>query len=168
MIRWHEGIQDLMRPLASIRPHWRDPLTEDVDVINERIDRIGVFAPILASKRTGEILAGRGLYEALLSRGCVMGPVLEVDDETDEEALVVLVSSYAIVQEAWLDPGLEIPLLKDLVESKLGLIGTGYDNGIFERREAQLEEEMSEAFGEGPPTIECPSCHATIEIDRMR
>ena len=167
MIRYHDDARRLLKRLDLIRPHYRNPITEDIDDVNAHIDRVGIYAPILVSRRTGQILAGGGLYEALLSRGVAMAPVMEADDEDDEEALVMLISSYAIVQEAWLDPGLEMPLLKELAESKLGLFGTGYDETIFARREMEMEDEMARN-GEGVPTITCPSCHALIEIDRMR
>jgi hypothetical protein len=168
VIRYHEDVRHLLKRLDLIRPHYRDPLDADVDEINVLIDRVGVGWPIIVSRRTGQILGNRGLYEALLSRGETHGPVLFTDDETDEEELVLLVSQYATIREAWLDPGLEIPILKELMQSDWGLAGTGYDTSIFDRRQAEIEDAMAEGFSEGAPTIECPKCHTTIEIDRVR
>lgn len=168
MIRYHADAMRLMKPLDSITPHYRNPITEDIDAVNALIDRVGVYAPILVSRRTGQVLAGEGLYEALLSRGEEYGPILFTDDETDEEELVILVAEYAITTEAWNDPGLEIPILKELAASEWGLTGTGYDDSILERRAQELEDALEQGFGEGPPTITCPSCHVTIEIDRVR
>ena len=168
MIRYHDDVKRLLRPLDQIRPHHRSPISEDVDAVNILIDRVGVGWPILVSRRTGQVIGNPGLYEALLSRGETEGPILYTDDETDEEELVILISQYAIPREAWIDPSLEIPLLKELMASDWGLEGTGYDEGIFERRQNEIEEAMDAAFGEGVPTIECPKCHTTIEIDRVR
>ena len=168
VIRYHEDARLLLKRLDLIRPHYRNPISQDVDAINALIDRVGVGWPILVSRRTGQILGNAGLYEALLSRGEVHGPILFTDDTTDEEELVILVSQYALTSEAWIDPGLEIPILKELMTSEWALEGTGYDVGIFERRAQEFEDAMAEGFSEGAPTITCPKCHATIEIDRMR
>lgn len=168
MIRYHDDARRLLKRLDLIRPHYRDPISEDVDAVNALIDRVGVYAPILVSRRTNQILAGRGLYEALMSRGETYGPILFTNDETDEEELVILVAEYAITAEAWNDPGLEIPILKELADSDWGLLGTGYDIGILERRASEMEEAMEHAFSEGAPTITCPKCRTTIEIDRVR
>ena len=168
MIRWHADVVALLKPLSEIRPHYRDPLTEDIDAVNAQIDRIGVCRPILASRRTGQIVGNRGLYEALLSRGETQGPVIYTDDANDEEELFLLVSLYAITAEAFNDPSLEVPILKELAESDWGLLGTGYDISIFERRAQELEEAMENAFGEGPPVIRCPECNHEFEIDRVR
>lgn len=168
MIRYHDDARRLLKRLDLIRPHYRNPITEDIDEVNAHIDRVGVYAPILVSKRTGQILAGSGLYEALLSRGETHGPVVFTNDETDEEELVILVGQYALLTEAWNDPGLEMPVLKELYESEWGMRGTGYDSSIIERRAQEMEDALETMLGEGPPTITCPKCHATIEIDRMR
>ena len=168
MIRYHDDARRLLKRLDLIRPHYRNPITEDIDDVNAHIDRVGVYSPILVSKRTGQILAGGGLYEALLSRGETHGPILFTDDETDEEELVILVAQYALITEAWNDPGLEIPILKELAESDWGMVGTGYDHSILERRAQEMEDALEAGFSEGPPTITCPKCHATIEIDRVR
>lgn len=168
MIRYHTGTVELMRRLDSIHPHQMNPLSEDVEEIDRTIDRVGVFLPIVVSSRTGDILAGEGLYNALLARGETEGPILLADDESEEEALVMLLASYAHIQAAWVDPGLEVPVLKTLMETEWGLVGTGYDEGIFDRRMAELQELSEGIMGEGPPTIQCPNCHTTIEIDRMK
>jgi hypothetical protein len=168
MIRYHDDARRLLKRLDLIRPHYRNPITEDIDAINELIDRVGIYAPILVSRRTSQILAGPGLYEALLSRGETYGPILFTDDETDEEELVILVAEYAITTEAWNDPGLEIPILKELYESDWGMRGTGYDDSIIERRAQELQDALETTFGEGPPTVTCPSCKKTFEIDRVR
>lgn len=168
MIRYHPGVRPLIRDLDRVVPHYRNPISVDPDVVNQLIDRIGVYWPILISARTGEVLHDLGLYEALLSRGETRGPVLEVDDANDEEALVALTAHYAIIQEAWVDPGIEMPNIKDLLATDWGLLGTGYDESIVDRRLAEMQEAIEAGFSEGPPTIQCPSCHATIEIDRVR
>lgn len=168
MIRVHDSLRPLMSALANITPHYRNPVSYDIDGVNHLIDRVGVCWPIIASARTNEILFDGGMYEALMSRGERFGPVIYLDDANEEEALVILVAHYAFVQEAWLDPGLELPLIKDLMATEWGLVGTGYDDGIFDRRMTELEEAMENGFGEGPPTVTCPGCHRVFEIDRVR
>jgi hypothetical protein len=166
VIRYHDSVKPLLLSLAPIRPHYRNPVSVDPDQVNALIDRLGVYWPILVSSRTGEIIHDLGLYEALLSRGETHGPILFVDDDNDEETLAALTAHYAIIREAWLDPGIEVPNLKELAETDWGLLGTGYDDSIFERRLAEMNEIIDGL--ETTPTIECPHCHATIEIDRVR
>lgn len=166
MLRIHEDLLPLMRPLDTLTPHYRNPISYDVEEVDGLIDRVGIHWPIVVSRRTNEILFDAGLYEALMGRGEVEGPVLYVDDTNEEEALVMMVSFYARIQEAWVDPGLELPLIKDLMETDWGLVGTGYDASIFDRRMAELQEGFDSH--EGAPTVQCPSCKTTFEIDRMR
>lgn len=163
MIAFHQHAETLLHPLDDITPHIRNPVNDDVEEIIAHVQRVGVYNPIVVSRRTKEILGNYGLYEALLALGETHGPVLWVDDDNEEEAVVIMLGLYAIPAMAWIDPGLEIPLLKELLETERGLIGTGFPEEILANRLAELEED-SMGF-EGAALIQCPNCHHRFESD---
>jgi hypothetical protein len=50
MIRFHEGVQDLMVSAEAIQPDPRNPNNGDIDAIIESITVNGVYRPVYAAK----------------------------------------------------------------------------------------------------------------------
>lgn len=126
MIRFEESLRGQMVPAGDIKPHPDNYNNGDVDEIEQSLILDGCYRPIYASKRTGHILAGHHLYEALLRQGLREVPVSWIDtDEAGE--LRIIAKDNQIARLARPDPGLLLKMLKKVAAGEHGLAGTGFN-----------------------------------------
>jgi ParB-like chromosome segregation protein Spo0J len=167
----HESLMPDMVDAALVKPHHENANNGDVDAIVESMDRVGIYRPIIVSRRSGRILAGHHVYEAMLREGFEQVPVKYVDVDEDKER-VILLGDNGIARRAWLDPALEIDLLKRVMEAgddvSESLLGTGYDAQMV----AALVQAHSTPFHPSGSSVNsrdvtCPACgeRFTLEVD---
>lgn len=116
-----------MASATAVTPHPANANNGDVEEIVASMQIVGCYRPIYASARSGHIVGGHHVYEALLSQGHQRVPVKWVDCQSDEDELRVLAADNAIAKRSRMDPGLELDMLEALHGTELGLVGTGYE-----------------------------------------
>lgn len=167
MIRFDSSLEDLMVPAQNISPNPDNPNNGDTDEIVASILRVGCYRPIVASRKTGYILAGHHLYAALLELGAKMVPVVWSDAD-DESQLRIMLGDNKIARLARLDESLELDLLERLAATEVGLSATGYRDAELEKLRDRLLSDINEPLAidlTGAERliheIECPQCHYT-------
>ena len=164
-LRFAPGLADIMFPISQLRPTPHNPNNGDVDAVVASMVKYGVYAPIIANKNTGEILAGHARYAALMELGAKMAPIVWTDHD-DDESLGVLLGDNKIARLARMDESLELEALKRLAATDSGLLGTGYTDRDIERLAEKLLKDMEEPLQVNLSgnerlihEIECPACH---------
>jgi len=134
----HSGVT-AMTPLASLRPHPRNPRRGDLEAIKQSLSHHGQYRPIVANGRTGEVLAGNHVFRAARELGWKQIDVSFVDVSEEEATRIVLVDNRTSDLAAY-DDELLVELLSDLDD----LSGTGFD-------EQALDDLLDEV---APPPLE--------------
>lgn len=147
MIRFHDHLTDSLTDIEAVSQHPDNPNSGDIDAIAESMSVNGVYAGVLAQKSTGYILAGNHRYAALLSLGAKQIPVAWIECDHERATRIMLADNRTTRLGRDNEHDL-LALLKDLSESELGLIGTGFT----EQDMGYIAEETS-GFGETGPTL---------------
>ena len=124
-VKFHPALEPLMDDITKVRPHPDNPSSGDLEEIAVSIEVNGMYRPVEAQASTGYILAGNTTYAACLALGGLKIPVVWLDVD-DEAALRILLGDNAYARLARMDVGLLAPSLEALLETELGLLGTGY------------------------------------------
>lgn len=125
-------------PVERLRPHPRNARQGDVGAICESIEANGFYGAVLAQRSSGFILAGNHRYVAAKHAGLAELPVFWVDVDDDRALRLLLVDNRANDLASYDDAALA-ELLRELVDSPLGLEGTGYDGDALDELLADLE-----------------------------
>jgi len=117
-------------PLEQLKPHPRNYRTHPDDEITHLIESIranGIYRNVVVA-RDWTILAGHGVVEAARRLGISSIPVYQTEYDPDEpRALKLLVGDNEISHLTMNDDRVLTELLRELNESDLTLLGTGYD-----------------------------------------
>lgn len=97
----------------------------DVQAIVDSIKVNGFYSPIVAQRKTHQIIAGNHRYLAALRLGMKQVPVVWVE-VSDVEAKRIMVADNRTTRLGHDDEALMADLLEELYESNDGLFGTGY------------------------------------------
>ena len=124
MIR--KELADLAVPIDSIKPHPRNVRQGDIGAISGSLQQHGQYRPIVVQKSTGLILAGNHTYKAAKALGWKEVAATFVDCD-DEQALRILLVDNRANDLATYDDSALSEMLKELLETDLGLDGTGFD-----------------------------------------
>lgn len=147
-VRYADGLWPLMVPIDSIQQHPDNYNNGDLDAIIESITVNGFMSPLIVQKSTGYILAGNHRWQALHAMGATEVPAVMADVSNDRATRYLLAdnrtASLAVVDEA-----AQFALLRELAESEDGLIGTGFDQGAYERMLMDLANPDPIGDGEG-------------------
>jgi hypothetical protein len=123
--------QNIVIALDQLKPHernYRGHPDDEIAHIMESIRSNGFYRNIVISQ-DGTILAGHGVVEAARKLGIEHIPAYRVDyDANDPRAIKLLVSDNEISHLAASDDRALTELLRELNETDLGLLGTGYDD----------------------------------------
>jgi len=130
-VRFHEQVQHLLLPIESVTRHPDNPREGDVDAITESIEVNGFISPVIVQKSTGRIIAGNHRYDALMSLGSDVIPVIQVDVD-DTAALRFLLADNRTSDLGRYNDQALIDALLVLQDGDLGLLGTGYDQQALE------------------------------------
>ncbi len=126
-------------PISSLRPHPRNPRRGDLEAVKDSLSHHGQYRPVVANRRTGEVLAGNHVYRAASELGFSEIAATFVDLSDDEALKIVLVDNRTS-DLAGYDDALLVELLSELGD----LSGTGFD-------EAALDDLLEEV---APPPYE--------------
>ncbi|MDB4884556.1 MAG: modification methylase [Gemmatimonadetes bacterium] len=112
-------------PLASLKPHPRNPREGDIVAIGESIRVNGFFGAVLVQRSTGYIIAGNHRSLAAAQRGLTHLPVFLVD-VGDAEALKILLVDNKANDDASYNKAELSDLLQEILRADGTLDGTGY------------------------------------------
>lgn len=157
-------LEALMVDATSIHPHPHNPNNGDTEAIVESMVTDGVYRPIYASRASGNIVAGHHVYEALLSQGMDRVPVLFLDVDEEEE-LRILAKDNRIAQLAWMDPALELALVKRIASTEQGLVGTGYDDQWMLKAVTAASVPFVPQGDLSSVQVTCPNCEHTFDLE---
>jgi hypothetical protein len=117
-------------PLDQLKPHPRNYRSHPEDEIEHLVESIranGIYRNIVIACE-GTILAGLGVTLAARKAGYISVPVYRAPFGPDDpRAIKLLVADNEISHLAENDDRLLTELLRELEESQIGLLGTGYD-----------------------------------------
>lgn len=131
------GAEDVA--VSRLKPHPRNANQGDFGAIQQSIERNGFFGRIVANRRTGHILVGNHRWQVARQMGFETVPVEWVDVDAEAELRILLADNrtarLGIDDEAKL-----AELLAELVNTPLGLEGTGFDGDDLDRLIADLAD----------------------------
>jgi hypothetical protein len=112
-------------PVSAIHPHPSNPRRGNVEAIADSIEHNGFYGVIVASRRTGNIVAGNHRYRAMVEMGETTVPVQYLDITPDEERRILLADNKT-ADDAGYDDAALTELLSSLQTTDAGLAGTGW------------------------------------------
>ncbi len=124
MVNYQDALDPLMVPIDTIKQNPENYNSGDVEMIVESIVTNGMYRPVYVSRETNEIAAGNHTYEACLSLGAEVIPVVWLDGNSTDMIRTMLVDNK-IASLARPDIGQELMLLERLAAED-SLVGTGY------------------------------------------
>ncbi len=127
-------------PIASLRPHPRNPRRGDLEAVKESLRHHGQYRPVVANRPTGEVLAGNHVLHAARELGFAEIAATFVDLDEEEATKLVLVDNRTSDLATYDDE-----LLAELLSGLDDLAETGFD-------EAALSDLLDEAAP--PPPYE--------------
>ena len=121
-----ETLSALAVPIDSLTPYQDNPRRGDLEAIKESLAVNGQYRPIVANRRTGEVLAGNHTLRAAEQLGWTRIAVtwVDVDDETARRIVLVDNRSNDLA-------GYDDALLASILEDLPDLEGTGYDQAAL-------------------------------------
>ena len=122
-------------PIDDVHPYEHNPRRGDLAALTESLEVNGQYRPIVANRRTGDVLAGNHTWQAAKALGWTHIAVswVNVDDET--AARIVLVDNRTNDLATYDDTA-----LAGLLESLPDLAGTGYDDAFLAELLADEDE----------------------------
>lgn len=125
MVRFHEGLEPLLRPIDEVEPAPYNYNNGDVEEVCTSIEVNGMYRPVYVQKSTGHIIAGNHTWLACKTLEAQVVPVVELDLD-DTQAKRIMVADNQIARLAQPDNGLLVALLNEIEErADNGLVGTG-------------------------------------------
>ena len=169
-IYFHESSQPHLVDISTIRPDPRNENSGDVDAVVESIVTNGFYGACIADQ-DGMLIAGHTRYDALHSLGSDQIPVLTVHVTTEDQRTRIRVGDNRTTRLGRDDPALMLKTLESLLESDMGLMGTGYQDNDVEILRATLEgplefDEEEFAKQRSGHVCVCPRCGWTSEKGR--
>lgn len=137
-----------MVPVGGLISHQRNANQGDLGAIYESIKANGFYGSLIVQRSTCQILSGNHRFLAAQKLGYRELPVTWVDC-SDEEALRILLVDNRTARLGVDDPTKLAELLKELVGTDTGLLGTAYDTDFLD--DLLLDLERTAAPVETPP-----------------
>lgn len=119
------GIEELLVPIDSVKPHPRNPRVGDVKKIAVSLELNGQFRPIVVNRRDGSILAGNHTWKAAKSLGWTEIGATFVDADEDAAQRIMLADNR-LAELGRYDESELLALLQDVALTAEGLAATGY------------------------------------------
>lgn len=167
--RVHQDLIPLLTPVDQVRQHPMNPNNGDVDVVIEAIQTNGFADAIGVDRKTGFILEGHTRYAAVLALGGEEIPVVWLDFETEDAALLHLLMHNRSNRLGKDDLGMLEQALTHLEEAHGSLLGTGFTSDYLEAIHEALsgpldlgEQEADYARQRSGREMTCPSCGFTF------
>src|SRR4051794_34909650 len=138
-------VDDLQVPIRELRPYGRNPRRGDLAAIKQSLARKGQYRPVVANRRTGEVLAGNHTLLAARELGWEQLAVTYVDVDDDQAKRIVLVDNRTNDLA-----GYDSQLLAELLEELPQLEGSGYDQAALDELLDELGPEPLDEDGLAP------------------
>jgi len=144
-------------PIDDLKPHPRNARKHADEAIDKSIAANGFYKPVVASSRSGYILAGHGSWERAKAAGFTEIPVYFIEAQDEAAELRIMAADNRTND---LSPGYDDQMLAEMLQSVQseagGLEGAGYDQEAFDEvlkraGDALLTPEGSVAEDEPPP-----------------
>lgn len=116
-----------MTPTNEISEHPDNANRGDIAVIKESIRVNGFYSPVIAQESTGYVIAGNHRLRAALELGIPEIPVVWLDVD-DEQATRIMIVDNRSTRLGYDDTEALSAALSQLVESEVGLLGTGFSH----------------------------------------
>jgi ParB-like chromosome segregation protein Spo0J len=113
--------------INSIKAHPKNVRQGDIGAISESLKAHGQYRPIVVDRRTNQILAGNHTWRAAKSLGWSQIAVGFIESKDDDDATRILLADNRATDLASYDDTGLAELLKELITSDEGLLGTLYD-----------------------------------------
>ena len=143
--------------INALRPYSRNPRRGNLEAIKESLTTNGCYRPLVANRRTNEILAGNHTWRAAKELGWSEIAVSWVDVDAETAARIVLVDNRSNDLATYDDEALAA-LLDELPE----LEGTGYDRDDLDALLAELGK--AEPSEDEPPPLPASPTTRTGEL----
>lgn len=127
-------LKTLATPIDKLTPYRGNPRRGNLDVLCESLKTHGQYRPVVANKRTGEVLAGNHTLAAAKALGWAQLAVTWVDVDDEEAKRIVLVDNRSNDLAGYDDAEL-VALLASLPD----LTGTGFDDEALKELLAGLD-----------------------------
>ena len=118
-----ETLAALTVPIDELKPYGKNPRRGNVALIAESLQQNGQYRPVVANRRTSEVLAGNHTVAAARSLGWSDLAVTWVDVDDEAAARIALVDNRASDLA-----GFDDQVLADLLQELPDLAGTGYSD----------------------------------------
>jgi DNA modification methylase len=135
-VRVPADLEKLLVPIDSLREREGNPRQGNLEAIKESLRVNGQYRPVVANKRTSEILAGNHTYKAARDLGWEEIAATWVDADEDQAARIVLIDNRANDLAEYDDQALW-NMLSELDD----LEGTGYDETALTHLLQELGED---------------------------
>jgi ParB family chromosome partitioning protein len=160
-VYFHEASQPHLVDISTVRPDPKNENNGDEDAVVDSILTNGFYGAVIADQ-DGMLIAGHTRYNALLSLNSEVIPVLRVNVISEEQRTRIRVGDNRTTRLGHDDPALMLKTLEELLETDLGLAGTGYEDHDLEALRLRLEplefEEEEFAKQRSGHVCECPRC----------
>lgn len=147
-------LRPLLVDIDTLRPDPDNPNNGDVEATAESIRVNGFLGVITVNKETREIAGGHTRVNAMIMLGERQIPAIEVVRDPVAHKRFLVADNHT-ARLAVMDNGLLAPILLDLKESDIGLMGTGVTDAVFERILADVvapeTPDVDHAFGQPAP-----------------
>lgn len=150
-VRWAKGLEALLRPIDSVKPHPNNPNNGDVDSVIESIKVNGFNQVITIDEKTGYIEAGHTRWAALHALGSDVAPFVYVDHDAKGMARY-LVADNQTGRKARMDEMQLAAILTELRAGEMGLTGSGFTDDEYidlVEKLAKMQEEEPDVSGDG-------------------
>lgn len=117
----------LATPIDELKPYARNPRRGKLGVIIDSLEKHGQYRPVVANKRTGEVLAGNHTLAAARALGWTHIAASWVDVDDDQAARIVLVDNRSNDVAGYDDTE-----LLELLQSLPDFEGTGFDQAFVD------------------------------------
>lgn len=133
-------------PLDSIDEHPENPRRGDDGAVAESVGAHGFFGAIFVQRSTGHVIAGNTRLRVMRSTGAETIPGFWLDVDDDQARQIMLIDNRAADRAGYDDEQL-VAVLRTLVESEKGLVGTGYDSPAYEMLLQQVDSDDDGILG---------------------
>ena len=121
-----DTLATLAVPIDDVHPYEHNPRRGDLEALTASLKVNGQYRPIVANRRTGDVLAGNHTWQAAKALGWDAIAVSWVDVDDEEAARIVLVDNRTNDLATYDDTA-----LADLLSTLPNLDGTGYDDAFL-------------------------------------
>lgn len=160
-VYFHEASVPFLVPIETIHPDPGNENNGDVDAVIDSILTNGFYGAVIPDQ-DGMLIAGHTRYNALHALGATHIPSIPVTITSEDQRRRIRVGDNRTTRLGRDDPALMLQTLEALLETDLGLAGTGYEDHDLDLLRATLEplefEEEEFAKQRSGHVCECARC----------